>query len=183
MSTHFFDRSPNKRLSYRAAFHSFQEQHNTHSETYFKHTFYGLRALFKVENISADHIKLPKIKLANKLPVVLSKPEIKRLLLAPNLHKHRILIGLLYVCGLRCFEARNVRLSDSDFERAALHVRQGKRNATRGAKDRYVPLSQHLIRGLKKISKPKNLNNGSLMDKYKSGKAVTSMGDIPNGKY
>ena len=136
-----------------------QQQHNTPSETYFKHTIYGLRALFKVENISADHIKLPKIRRSNKLPVVLSKPEMKRLLLAPDLLKHRILIGLLYGCGLRCFEARNVQLSDLDFERAALHVRQGK-----GAKDRYVPLSQHLIRGLKhyiQIEKPKQwLFNG-----------------------
>ena len=136
-----------------------QQQHNTPSETYFKHTIYGLRVLFKVENISADHIKLPKIKRSQKLPVVLSKSEMKRLLLAPNLLKHRILIGLLYGCGLRCFEARNVQLSDLDFERAALHVRQGK-----GGKDRYVPLSQHLIRGLKhyiQTEKPKQwLFNG-----------------------
>ncbi len=87
--------------------------------------------------------------------MVLSKSEMKRFLLAPDLLKHRILIGLLYGCGLRCFEARNVQLSDLDFERAALHVRQGK-----GAKDRYVPLSQHLIRGLKyyiQTEKPKHL--------------------------
>jgi integrase/recombinase XerD len=136
-----------------------QQQHNTPSETYFKHTIFGLRALFKVENISSDHIKLPKLKRSNKLPVVLSKSEMKRLLIAPDLLKHRILIGLLYGCGLRCFEARNVQLSDLDFERAALHVRQGK-----GAKDRYVPLSQHLIRGLKhyiQTEKPKQwLFNG-----------------------
>jgi integrase/recombinase XerD len=136
-----------------------QQRHNTPSETYFKHTIFGLRALFKVENISSDHIKLPKLKRSNKLPVVLSKSEMKRLLHAPDLLKHRILIGLLYGCGLRCFEARNVQLSDLDFERAALHVRQGK-----GAKDRYVPLSQHLIRGLKhyiQTEKPKQwLFNG-----------------------
>jgi integrase/recombinase XerD len=136
-----------------------QQQHNTPCESYFKHTIFSLRALFKVENISADHIKLPKLKRSNKLPVVLSKSEMKRLLIAPDLLKHRILIGLLYGCGLRCFEARNVQLSDLDFERAALHVRQGK-----GAKDRYVPLSQHLIRGLKhyiQTEKPKQwLFNG-----------------------
>jgi integrase/recombinase XerD len=128
-----------------------QQTHPTPCESYFKHTVFGLRALFKVENLDADHIQLPTIKRSNKLPVVLSKPEMKRLLVAPNLLKHRILIGLLYGCGLRCMEARNVQLNDLDFERAMLHVRQGK-----GAKDRYVPLSQHLIRGLKTyISKEK----------------------------
>ena len=161
-----------------------QQQHNTPSETYFKHTIYGLRALFKVENISADHIKLPKIKRSKKLPVVLSKSEMKRLLLAPNLLKHRILIGLLYGCGLRCFEARNVQLSDLDFERAALHVRQG-----RGGKDRYVPLSQHLIRGLKHYIQTENPNNGFSMDNHRliglqhPFGAVTSTGDIANEAY
>ena len=121
-----------------------QQSHPTPCESYFKHTVFGLRALFKIENLNADHIQLPVIKRSNKLPVILSKPEMKRLLLAPDLLKHRILIGLLYGCGLRCMEARNVQLNDLDFERAMLHVRQGK-----GAKDRYVPLSQHLIRGLK----------------------------------
>lgn len=63
---------------------------------------------------------------------------------APDLLKHKILIGLLYGCGLRCFESRNVRLADLDFDRKMLHVQQGK-----GKKDRYVPMSDHLIRGLK----------------------------------
>jgi integrase len=41
-------------------------------------------------------------------------------------------------------EARSVRLQDLDFDRKQLKVK-GK-----GKKDRYVPLSIHLIRGLKK---------------------------------
>lgn len=62
-----------------------------------------------------------------------------------KLLKHKLLIGLLYGCGLRCMEVRSVRLQDMDFERKQLKVVQGK-----GKKDRYVPLSEHLIRGLKK---------------------------------
>lgn len=57
--------------------------------------------------------------------------------------KHRVLIGLLYGCGLRCMEVRGVRLRDLDFDRHLLHVVRGK-----GGKDRLVPLSKHLIRGL-----------------------------------
>lgn len=100
--------------------------------------------LFKMEGIKPIDTGLPSIKGDKKLPVVLSKSEVWRLLQAPDLLKHKILIGLLYGCGLRCFEARNVRLADLDFDRQMLHVVQGK-----GKKDRYVPLSQHLIRGLK----------------------------------
>ena len=42
-------------------------------------------------------------------------------------------------------EVRNLRLCDLDFGRKQLKVVQGK-----GKKDRYLPLSEHLIRGLKK---------------------------------
>lgn len=90
-------------------------------------------------------IELPSIKRSKKLPVVLSRQEVRRLLKAATLLKHRVLIGLLYGCGLRCFEVRNIRLCDLDFDRKMLHVVQGK-----GKKDRYVPLSDLLIRGLQK---------------------------------
>ena len=92
-----------------------------------------------------SYLRLPEIKKEQKLPVVLSKEEMWRLLQAPALLKHKILLGLLYGCGLRCMEVRNVRLQDLDFDRQQLRVVQGK-----GKKDRYVPLSEHLIRGLKK---------------------------------
>ena len=69
-----------------------------------------------------------------------------------KLLKHKILIRILYGCGLRCMEVRNLRLCDLDFDRKQLKSGSGK-----GKKDRYLPLSEHLIRGLKKsISKRKN---------------------------
>lgn len=121
-----------------------QQQHKTPSDSYFKFTVYGLRFAFRMMSLKDKHIELPSIKHEKKLPIVLSREEVKRLLKAPKLLKHRILIGLLYGCGLRCFEARNVRLADLDFDRQMLHVQQGK-----GKKDRYVPLSAILIRGLR----------------------------------
>lgn len=121
-----------------------QQQHNTPSDSYFKFTVYGLRYMFRMEGLKDKHISLPMIRHEKKLPVVLSREEVKRLLKAPQLLKHRILMGLLYGCGLRCFEVRNVMLADLDFDRKMLHVRKGK-----GKKDRYVPLSEILIRGLR----------------------------------
>jgi site-specific recombinase XerD len=122
-----------------------KQQHNTPSDSYFKFTVYGLRFVYRMYGMKDKRIELPSIKRDKKLPVVLSRVEIKRLLTAPKLLKHRVLIGLLYGCGLRCFEVRNLKLSDMDFDRKMLHVRQGK-----GKKDRYVPLCDLLIRGLKK---------------------------------
>ena len=122
-----------------------QKKSKTPSQTYFKHCVYGLRFLLKSEDLPYDYLRLPSIKHEKKLPVVLSKEEVWAMLQGAKLLKHKILIGLLYGCGLRCMEARSVRLQDLDFDRKQLKIVQGK-----GKKDRYVPLSEHLIRGLKK---------------------------------
>ena len=121
-----------------------QKHSKTPSQTYFKHTVYGLRFMLKSEGLPYEFLHLPSIKHEKKLPTVLSKEEVWRLLKNCQLLKHKILIGLLYGCGLRCMEVRSVRLQDIDFDRLQLKVVQGK-----GKKDRYVPLSKHLIRGLK----------------------------------
>ena len=122
-----------------------QKKSKTPSQTYFKHCVYGLRFLLKSEGLPYDFLRLPSIKHEKKLPVVLSKQEVWAMLQSAQLLKHKILIGLLYGCGLRCMEVRSVRLQDLDFDRKQLKIVQGK-----GSKDRYVPLSEHLIRGLAK---------------------------------
>ena len=130
-----------------------QKRSKTPSLTYFKHTVYGLRFMLKSEGLPYEFLHLPSIKHDKKLPTVLSKEEVWRLLKSCHLLKHKVLIGLLYGCGLRCMEVRSLRLQDLDFDRMQLKVVQGK-----GKKDRYVPLSIHLIRGLKsyiQAEKPK----------------------------
>lgn len=122
-----------------------QQQHNTPSESYFKHTVYGLRFVFRLEGLDDKRIALPAIQRENKLPVVLSREEIKKLLCTPSLLKHRILIALLYDCGLRCMEVRSLQLKDIDLNRRMLHIRQSK-----GKKDRYVPIGSVLAAGLQK---------------------------------
>jgi site-specific recombinase XerD len=122
-----------------------QSRSKTPSQTYFKHTVYGLRFLLKSEGLDYSYLHLPSIKHEKKLPVVLSKEEMWRLLQTASLLKHKILLALIYGCGLRCIEARSIRLQDIDFDRRMLHIVQSK-----GKKDRYVPLSSHIIRGLQK---------------------------------
>ncbi len=122
-----------------------QQRSHTPSQTYFKHTVYGLRFLLKAEGLPYEHLHLPAIPKLHKLPVILSRQEIWAMLTHAQLLKHKILIGLLYGCGLRCMEVRNIQLQHMDFDRQFLRIVQSK-----GNKDRYVPLSAHLIRGIKK---------------------------------
>ncbi|WP_339866537.1 tyrosine-type recombinase/integrase [uncultured Algoriphagus sp.] len=124
--------------------HLVKKSHTIPSESYFKFTVYALRFAYRIEGMKDKRIELPTIKRSRKLPVVLSQEEVRRLLKAPKLLKHRVLIALLYGCGLRCFEVRNLKIADLDFDRKILHVKDGK-----GKKDRYVPLADLLIRGIK----------------------------------
>ena len=124
--------------------HHLKTQSKTPSSSYFKHTVYGLRFAYRVMGISQKQVFLPRLKFPKKLPVVLSHQEIKRLLKAPQLLRHRIILAMLYGCGLRRFELLNIKIPDVDLDRKMLHIRQGK-----GRKDRYVPLGDLLVRGLK----------------------------------
>lgn len=107
---------------------------------------YGLRFLLKTEGLPYEHLHLPQIAKPDKLPVILSREEIWSMLKAAQLLKHKLLVGLLYGCGLRCAEVRNLQLTHIDFHRKLIHIVQSK-----GNKDRYVPLSVHLIRGIQKF--------------------------------
>jgi integron integrase len=70
-----------------------------------------------------------------KVPVVLSRPEVRALLEAIEEGTGRLMVELLYGAGLRLLECVRLRLQDIDLERAAVTVRQGK-----GGKDRMAPL-------------------------------------------
>lgn len=133
--------------------HHLKEQSKLPSESFFKHTVYGLRALYKLYDLEDKYISLPQIERQKKLPIVLSQSEVKRILSTPKLLKHRLLLGLMYDCGLRRFELLNIEIQDVDFDRKMLHIRQGK-----GRKDRYVPISNLILKGLKRyifLEKPK----------------------------
>ncbi len=128
-----------------------QNLHKTPSESFFKHTIYGLRAAYKVMGMEKKRIQLPQIKRQNDLPIVLNKQEVRELLNAPKYLKHRLILAMLYGCGLRSYELCNLLQSDVDFDRQSVFVKKQK-----GKIDRYVPLSEHLIRGLKKYFKTEN---------------------------
>lgn len=124
---------------------------NSPSESFFKHTIYGLRAVYKIMGMDQRKVQLPEIRRDNTLPEVLSQEEVKRLIKAPKYLKHRLMIATLYGCGLRSYELCALKLSDVDFDRKAVFVKKQK-----GRQDRYVPLSDHLSRGLKKYIDSEN---------------------------
>jgi site-specific recombinase XerD len=115
------------------------------SRSSFKHMVYGLRYYFRHIGQTKRAINLPSLKKDARLPVILNRSELKELFHAPGLLKHRIVLTLIYSAGLRSQEVINLKLSDIDFERKTIHIRQSKYK-----KDRIVPLSDCIAVGLRK---------------------------------
>lgn len=95
-------------------------------------------------------LKLPwmqdvvRAKRPRRLPVVLSRAEVDRLLAALD-GPPRLMAALLYGTGMRVMECVRLRIKDVDFERNEILVRQGK-----GEKDRRVPLPRALREDLQR---------------------------------
>jgi len=98
-------------------------------------------------------LKLPTIKNHRKLPTVFSPEELKRLFNAPQRLKQRVIFAFIYSAGLRVSEVSNMKITDIDSDRMQIKIRNSK-----GNKDRYVILSDYILKGLRKYvasSKPK----------------------------
>jgi len=80
-----------------------------------------------------------------KLPVVLSREEVRRILAEVRIALYRVCLTTIYSCGLRLSEARQLRVTDIDSSRMMLRI-HGK-----GNKDRYVPLPQRTLELLREL--------------------------------
>jgi site-specific recombinase XerD len=88
---------------------------------------------------------IPRARAPQKLPQILSREEIARLIeLTANL-KHRLILMIAYGAGLRVSELCHLKLGDIDSSRMSIRVEQGK-----GAKDRYTLLSPRLLAELRR---------------------------------
>lgn len=83
-------------------------------------------------------------KAPRRLPQVLSREEVKRLLEATESIRERALFELAYGAGLRINEAIHLRVGDIDGSRMMIRIHRGK-----GDKDRYVPLPEVVLRTLR----------------------------------
>lgn len=75
-----------------------------------------------------------------KLPIVLSQEEVQGMFTACENLKHKVILSLLYACGLRVSELLNLKWSNIDRSRMVINV-----IAAKGNKDRQVMLPANLI--------------------------------------
>ncbi len=108
-------------------------------------TITGLTFFFDVTLGRADVMaRMQSVRVPQKLPVVLSREEVARLLGAVGHIKHQTALSVAYGTGLRVSEVVALKVTDIDSERMTLRVEQGK-----GSKDRYAMLSPILLERLR----------------------------------
>jgi len=86
-------------------------------------------------------LTVPPMRQAQKLPDILSREEVGRIIAATRSLRERVLLPATYGGGLRVSEVVALRPADLDVERAVIRVEQGK-----GKKDRYTVRAECLVR-------------------------------------
>lgn len=108
-------------------------------------TITGLKFLFDVTLGHGDVLaKMQSVRVPHKIPVVLNKQEVARLIACAGNLKHQTALSLAYGTGLRANEVISLKVTDIDSQRMTLRVEQGK-----GGRDRYAMISPVLLERLR----------------------------------
>ena len=96
------------------------------------------------EILKKNIVNFKTSKAEKKLPVVLNKTEVRRLIANAGNERNMLIIKMLYSSGLRLSECINLRVRDIEFEEKIAWVRAGK-----GKKDRMIIMAENLLNELK----------------------------------
>lgn len=125
-------------------------------------------ALTGKQPLKFKHIEYPRAE--RKLPVVLSTDEIQRMFEACTNTKHKVILSLLYGCGIRVSELINLKWSDIDRHRMIILIRNAK-----GHKDRQVMLPATIIDLLEKYYREYKSNEYVLNGQFELQYSSTSV--------
>ncbi len=130
-----------------------------------KHNLCAVKSFYQLTVGMPNKIdKIPYPKSDKKLPIVLSQEEVQAMFTACINTKHKVILALLYSCGLRVSELINLKWSHIDRSRMIINIIQAK-----GNKDRQVMLTPELLPLLEKYwheYKPKEyILNGQFPEK------------------
>ena len=115
-----------------------------YSRSYQNQMINAIKLYYRViQNRNLNQLDLPRPLQEKKLPIVLSRDEIRSIITRTFNLKHKTIITLIYGTGIRLGESVNILIRDIDFQRKLIHIRAGK-----GKKDRIVPLPEILVKQL-----------------------------------
>jgi len=105
-----------------------------------------------MKNSTAIDVKFAKT--ASKLPIVLSRNEIQKILSAIENKKHSLIIALAYPGGLRVSEIISLKVKDLNLAELTIHIKGAK-----GNKDRITLFPEKLRADIGKLISNKNLDD------------------------
>ena len=145
--TRYYRRSPDQlKVEDLQVFFNYLVQERSLSPASCRVYLHGIRFLYlKVLHWAHFDVTLVLPKRPQRIPELLTRQEVARLLAAVLNPKHQALLSVTYGCGLRVSEAVALRVKDIDGERHLLRIEQGK-----GAKDRMVPLAPGVLQALRR---------------------------------
>jgi len=109
-------------------------------------------------------INLKFAKRSKKLPIVLSREEIKNIIYVIRNPKHKLIISLAYGAGLRISEAVNLKVKDINLEELTIHLKNAK-----GKKDRITIFPEKIKNDLQSLIAGKNMDD-CLFESERGGK-------------
>lgn len=120
--------------------------YTTKSKSTMRSAYFALK--FFHENVLGNDFKekIPLARKSSKLPIVLSREEVHKIIEVITNLKHRLVIMFLYYAGLRLDEVRNIKWNDLDFDRKIIHLKTAK-----GDRERRVFLHKRLIEILENV--------------------------------
>jgi len=117
---------------------------------------------FFFNNVLRQKLSLPTIKKNRTIPEILTMEEVKRIIDSTDNIKHKLIIKLLYGCGLRVSEVVDLKIDNLNFNESLIHLKLSK-----GRKDRFVKIPDSIKNELKNYS---SLNRDILFPSSRGGK-------------
>ena len=122
---------------------------------------------FFFKKVLNKEIKLNHPKRNKTIPDILTQDEIKRLIDSSNNVKHKLILKLLYGCGLRVSEVISLKKEDFKFDEGLIHIKLSK-----GRKDRFVKIPESIKKELENYV---SLHNSDIFfESVRSGKLTTA---------
>jgi len=121
---------------------------------------------FFFEEVLNQNIKIPHPKRNKPIPIILTIKEIRKLIEITSNIKHKLIIKMLYGCGLRVSEIINLKKEDIDFNEDLIKIKLAK-----GRKDRFVNIPNSLKKELESYC---NLNNKEILFPSSRGGKLTT---------
>jgi len=128
----------------------------------------AIKFLYREVLKSKEPINFKYVKKSKKLPIVLNREEIEKIISQITNHKHRLMISIAYASGLRVSEVINLKIQDIDLKELTIHLKSAKNK-----KDRISIFPEKLKKDFQNLMAIKN-NTDFVFESNRGGKLTTT---------